>query len=276
MDQALVLATDPIFVASTSSAASSAASAASTGICAMGAAICSLGAFAAGFAASELKSYIGNKRKFDQLEAEVSKVAKKVRRQEMDLRVSAARTRGRFKTQHAVLARKADAAFVAEKLGSKVSIQDVDTLVTSKVAHLTGQPPVQAPGQATGSSTVEVDAVGNHCATHSDGEKWRLPKRLLPERLREKYPDRIPVICRAVSSQSAVHKLLVPKGMLGSEVRDVLIKRIKKQEGVAATDNTFQVTIDTSLKMDVAVSESYDQCENKDGILHVMYSIESV
>jgi len=370
------LASDPTIAVAT-------ASAASAGICHVGAALCAIGgAFASGFVASELKSRMCRKRKFDQLLEDVTAVKEQVKKQEVELKVAVARTRGRFRTQRAVLAGKADAATVAEQLGAKVDSNGVDSLVASKVdeclavqqqdviarplptpqeraevdlgaaatvgaaqsaaqhkrarsdldldalaARWSGaassstsaalnfrkraeaEADVSAPapaaiwpavGSVTEAATepaaepaaeppVAMDAdaaVGIHCATdveerrakRSRTTRKQSPGRHTPEQLLAMYPDRIPVICKASepsASGSAVHKLLLPRGMSGRELKDILIKRVKRKSPspfMADLVITSIMVDGAPLSLERPVAEAYGQREDKDSFLEVMYS----
>lgn len=166
----------------------------------MGAAVCSLvGGFALGYATSDLKHRIFRKRERNEVQVAIKKIKKyvkrrvrklqkKVKKQGVGLKVSIKKTRAHFKSQKALLARKADAEVVAVRLRSLLERRHVVTAAAGKDDACTqeqqperreGGPPAEAAGQEEAMATAELGAgapaaqgaapggegeVGIHCA----------------------------------------------------------------------------------------------------------------
>lgn len=71
-------------------------------------------------------------------------------------------------------------------------------------------------------------------------------------------------------------KLLAAKGMHGAELRDIVLKKLRRS-GLFTEDGTLRLTVGGSLlEMDTRLSELYDQVKAEGGFLQVTYSTESL
>jgi len=101
------------------------------------------------------------------------------------------------------------------------------------------------------------------------------------QRIRAKYPDRVPVICERALHSSLPdidkRKFLVPETMLVGEFKYIIYKHIKKtsDEGIATDQTIYLFVGSTSPKTGALMSEVYQQHKNEDGFLYVTYSAEN-
>ena len=95
-------------------------------------------------------------------------------------------------------------------------------------------------------------------------------------RMRNKYPDRIPVICQKTpqSTLSALYKskYLVPKDLTSSQFLIVIRKRLQLTSEIA-----LFIFIDATLPSTaLTFEELYATFKSKDGFLYVSYAEENV
>lgn len=94
-------------------------------------------------------------------------------------------------------------------------------------------------------------------------------------RMREKYPDRIPVICERDSKTSIPeidkHKYLVPTDLTVGQFLYIIRKRIK-----LAPEKALYIFIGNSLPPTASLmSHVYEEKRDKDGFLYIVYSGEN-
>mmetsp|Transcript_20614 Transcript_20614/g.30719 ORF Transcript_20614/g.30719 Transcript_20614/m.30719 type:complete len:119 (+) Transcript_20614:222-578(+) len=101
------------------------------------------------------------------------------------------------------------------------------------------------------------------------------------ERIRQKYPDRVPVICerapRSNLPEIEKKKFLVPGTMLCGEFKYIIQKHINQAEpGSIFSDQTIYLFVNnrTSLKTGDELSESYETYKSDDGFLYMVYTAE--
>eukprot|EP00927_Polykrikos_kofoidii_P045587 TRINITY_DN39621_c0_g1_i1.p1 TRINITY_DN39621_c0_g1~~TRINITY_DN39621_c0_g1_i1.p1 ORF type:complete len:379 (+),score=76.86 TRINITY_DN39621_c0_g1_i1:76-1212(+) len=101
-------------------------------------------------------------------------------------------------------------------------------------------------------------------------------------RMRERYPDRVPVICeRARYSdlpQIQRNKFIVPGGMLCGEFKYIIHKQVTQAAApsTANADQTIYIFVNgITPKVSTLMSELYDRHQDEDGFLHVMYGAEN-
>mmetsp|Transcript_29987 Transcript_29987/g.63881 ORF Transcript_29987/g.63881 Transcript_29987/m.63881 type:complete len:119 (-) Transcript_29987:339-695(-) len=102
------------------------------------------------------------------------------------------------------------------------------------------------------------------------------------ERIRQKYPDRVPVICerapRSNLPEIEKKKFLVPGTMLCGEFKYIIQKHINQAlEGVITSDQTIYLFVNkkTTLQSGRSMADCYDQYQDEDGFLYVTYSAEN-
>ena len=97
------------------------------------------------------------------------------------------------------------------------------------------------------------------------------------KRVRERYPDRVPVIVERASGGANVplcdkHKFLVPGDLTAGQLCYVIRRRIK----LAPEHALFILVNGRLMQSSTLISSIYDECKDKDGFLYVHYSGESV
>lgn len=102
------------------------------------------------------------------------------------------------------------------------------------------------------------------------------------QRIRTKYPDRVPVICeRAPRSDLPViekRKFLVPGHMLCGELKYVIHKYVMQscEPGELNAMQTIYLSVNnTSPKSGTLMWEIYDQYRAEDGFVYFIYSAEN-
>ncbi len=98
------------------------------------------------------------------------------------------------------------------------------------------------------------------------------------KRVRERYPERVPVIVERASGCNAIiplcdkHKFLVPHDLTAGQLCYVIRRRIK-----LAPEHALFILVNGRLMQSSAlISSIYSECKDKDGFLYVHYSGESV
>merc|ERR1712187_281569 len=106
-------------------------------------------------------------------------------------------------------------------------------------------------------------------------------RRSEAERIRNKYPDRIPVICEKARTSTLPEiekkKFLVPGTMLCGEFKYIVHKHISQvADAPLASDQTIYLFVNgTSPKTGALMSEIYEQHKSDDGFLYITYSAEN-
>uniref|UniRef100_A0A0G4F1A1 Autophagy-related protein n=1 Tax=Chromera velia CCMP2878 TaxID=1169474 RepID=A0A0G4F1A1_9ALVE len=105
------------------------------------------------------------------------------------------------------------------------------------------------------------------------------------QRIRAKYPNRIPVICekskRSDLPEIDKRKFLVPMNMLVGEFKYIIHKHINQcaqNSGITmAAEKTIYLHAgrNTNVKTGSLISEIYDQYKDPDGFLYFEYSAEN-
>ena len=101
------------------------------------------------------------------------------------------------------------------------------------------------------------------------------------QRIRTKYPDRVPVICEKASRSDLPDmdkkKFLVPGTMLCGEFKYIVHKHLTQMGTTAvASDQTIYLFVNrTSPKTGALMSEVYEQHKSDDGFLYIEYSAEN-
>jgi GABA(A) receptor-associated protein len=101
-------------------------------------------------------------------------------------------------------------------------------------------------------------------------------RRSESERIRDKYPDRIPIICEKASKQKDINtldkkKYLVPKDLTIGQFMYVIRKRLKLE----ASDALFLFIDGHILSSNSLLGYVYDEHCDIDGFLYIKYSKES-
>merc|ERR1711907_161140 len=122
-------------------------------------------------------------------------------------------------------------------------------------------------------------------ASHSfrDAVPRQLPQASEPpsevQRMRMKYPDRVPVLCerapRSSLPQIAQKKFLIPGTMRCSELKYIIHREVKKIGSIAGDQTIYLFVGNLAPKTSMTIGELYEQCPTQDGVLHVMYRAEN-
>uniref|UniRef100_A0A7S1AZX7 Autophagy-related protein n=1 Tax=Noctiluca scintillans TaxID=2966 RepID=A0A7S1AZX7_NOCSC len=99
-------------------------------------------------------------------------------------------------------------------------------------------------------------------------------------RIRAKYPDRIPVICERAARSSLPNiekkKFLVPGTMLAGEFKYIVHKHLSQGGTRLSADQTIYLFVgSTSPKTGALMSEVYEKYKSEDGFLFITYSAEN-
>eukprot|EP00928_Gymnodinium_smaydae_P023156 TRINITY_DN19220_c0_g1_i1.p1 TRINITY_DN19220_c0_g1~~TRINITY_DN19220_c0_g1_i1.p1 ORF type:complete len:305 (+),score=48.25 TRINITY_DN19220_c0_g1_i1:147-1061(+) len=100
-------------------------------------------------------------------------------------------------------------------------------------------------------------------------------------RMRERYPDRVPVICErapyADLPEISRKKFIVPGTMLCGEFKYIVHKNIVQatKDGLAADQTVYLFVNGISPKTGTPMSELYEQFRDADGFLYVSYGAEN-
>ena len=128
--------------------------------------------------------------------------------------------------------------------------------------------------------------ITGHCTVHfsprSPHINWRTPRRVHPEkrkseaeRIRAKYPDRVPVICEKADRSDIPEidkkKYLVPADLTVGQFHYVIRKRIK----LAPEKALFLFCSNTIPPNAALMSTVYEEQKDEDGFLYLQYSGES-
>merc|ERR1712127_609067 len=109
-------------------------------------------------------------------------------------------------------------------------------------------------------------------STHPDFEK----RKAEADKIRERYPDRIPVICEKSNTSKLPDidktKYLVPNDLSAYHFNYIIRKRIKLPE---TGSPYFFVNGRYLLKGDTLMSEVYKQRKDADGFLYIPYTDET-
>ncbi|CAI2373192.1 unnamed protein product [Moneuplotes crassus] len=97
------------------------------------------------------------------------------------------------------------------------------------------------------------------------------------EKLREKYPDRIPIICEKYSKSKlpdlVKEKFLVPNELAAFQFIYIIRKRIQlgENEGIFCFVNNKYL-----LKNDSLMTDIYQDYKDEDGFLYITYADENI
>lgn len=95
-------------------------------------------------------------------------------------------------------------------------------------------------------------------------------------KVRQQYPQRIPVICQKANSSTlsilGKKKYLVPKEITVSQFLFVIRKRLQ----LPSEKGLFLFVSNTVASSSSTMTELYDEYKNSDGFLYISYSEESV
>ncbi|CAI2376045.1 unnamed protein product [Moneuplotes crassus] len=102
-------------------------------------------------------------------------------------------------------------------------------------------------------------------------------RKLECEKLRYKYPDRIPIICEKYTTSRledlVKEKYLVPNELAAFQFMYIIRKRIKLAETEALF---FFVNGKYMLKTDTLMTDIYEEYKDSDGFLYITYADENI